>query len=287
MSTSPLYDSTRQQLSTQLTDALASQLETLALVVVAIGQLVSAQIGTIARAMPLDTTLAAKEQRLRRLLDTERLTQDKHYHPVAKAALRGLKGQRVQVLIDRVLLRDTHNILVATVAFRRRWLALAWLALSHRGQSGLADQKDVLTQALSILPEGVRVSVHGDSEFRSQDLFVWLRERGADVMMGIPRYILVAETSHGPTAASESWLPNLECVAYAESSLYAVIRLHFILPSLAWVERSSHQLEYIRTGRYISASSRVSAPSGPGNEAALAEAIKGFCEQMEKEQTHA
>jgi hypothetical protein len=54
------------------------------------------------------------------LLDNDRLTQANHYQPIAKAALHGLKGQSVQLLIDRVLLRDRHNILVVSVGFRRR-----------------------------------------------------------------------------------------------------------------------------------------------------------------------
>ena len=103
MPTSQLYDSTRRHLAAQLPAALDSQLDTLALVVVGISQSLSAQLGKIARALPLDTSQMAKEQRVRRLLDNERLTQADHFQPLAKAALHGLKGQRVQLLIDRVL----------------------------------------------------------------------------------------------------------------------------------------------------------------------------------------
>jgi hypothetical protein len=120
MPTSPVYDTTRQQLTQQLPQALASQIETLALVVVGIRFSMSAQIGKIARAMPLDTTHAAKEQRIRRLVDNERLTQTDHYQPLAKAALTGLKGQRVNLLIDRVLVQDIHTILLVSVGLRRR-----------------------------------------------------------------------------------------------------------------------------------------------------------------------
>jgi hypothetical protein len=97
MPTSPLYDSTHRQLAAHLPAALSSHLETLALVVVGISQSLSAQIGKIARALPIDTTQMAKEQRIRRLLDNERVTQADHYQPLAKAALHGLKGQRVQL----------------------------------------------------------------------------------------------------------------------------------------------------------------------------------------------
>src|ERR687893_149055 len=185
MPTSTLYASTRAALAARLPEVRASQVDTLALVLVGITQSVSAQLGAIARAMPLDTTQDAKEQRLRRLLDNERITQADHYQPIAKAALTGLKRQRVNLLIDRVLLRDHHNILVVSIGFRRRSIPLAWTALDHRGASGLADQQALLMQALCLLPEGVRVTVHGDSEFRNQALFHWLRAQGHDVILGV------------------------------------------------------------------------------------------------------
>src|SRR5262245_64071 len=185
MPTSSLYDSTRAVLATGLPDVRDSQLDTLALLVVGVTQSVSAQLGKIARAMPLDTTQYAKEQRLRRFLDNQRVTQADHYQPLVRKALCGLKGQKVHVLLDRVLLHDHHNILVVSVGFRRRSIPLAWKALSHRGKSSLADQQEVLTQALATLPERVRVTVHGDSEFRARELFEWLRQQRCDVMLGV------------------------------------------------------------------------------------------------------
>jgi hypothetical protein len=236
MPTPPLYDSTRKHLAAQLPEALASQIDTMALVVVGIGASVSAQIGKIARALPLDTTKAAKEQRIRRLLDNERLTQSQHYQPLAKAALHGLKGQRVQLLIDRVLLRDTHNILVVSIGFRRRSLPLAWIALEHRGQSGLADQKHVLSQALSLLPERVRVSIHGDSEFRSQELFSWIRHQGQDAMLGVTGGTLLALTPDGEAHALASWLPDRDSVAYL-NQVYLTEGRHGPVNVLAWWDK--------------------------------------------------
>src|SRR5919197_5555057 len=170
MPTSQLYDSTRTTLTARLPDVRDSQLDTLALVVVGITQSVSAQLGKIARAMPLDTTQYAKEQRLRRFLDNERITQTEHYQPLLRTALTGLKGQPVQLLLDSVLLHDRHNLLIVSIGFRRRSIPLAWIALSHRGKSSLADQQAVLSQAVAVLPERVRVTVHGDSEFRVREL---------------------------------------------------------------------------------------------------------------------
>lgn len=185
MTTSPLYDSTRARLAQHLPRALDSQLDTLGYILVGVVQSMSSQLAKIARAMPLDTTELAKEQRLRRFLDNERLRQTDHYHPLVQAGLHGLQGQRVQLLIDRVLLRNQHNILVVSVGFRRRSIPLVWQALPHRGASGLADQQALIQAAVALLPPRVRISVHGDSEFRSRTLFGWLRAQGYDALLGV------------------------------------------------------------------------------------------------------
>ena len=195
MPTSPLYLSTRARLAQHLPQALASQLDILSYTLVGIVQSMSSQLGKIARAMPLDTAALSKEQRLRRLLDNERVIQTSHYHPVVKQALHGLRGQRVQLLIDRVLLSNQHNILVVSVGFRRRSIPLVWLALPHRGSSNPREQQELIQQAVTLLPPGVRISVHGDSEFRSQELFTWLREQGYDAMLGIRGQIWVYESA--------------------------------------------------------------------------------------------
>ncbi len=216
MPTSRLYDSTRSALASRLLDVRGSQLDTLALVLVGITQSVSAQLGKIARAMPLDTTQAIKEQRLRRFLDNERITQAEHYQPLARAALTGLKRQKVHLLIDRVLLQDRHNILVVSVGFRRRSIPLAWKALDHRGKSSLADQQALLSQALTVLPDRVRVTVHGDSEFRGRELFTWLRNQGCDAMLGVYGNTYVGLTSEGPRQMLQDWLSDRTTVVYLQ-----------------------------------------------------------------------
>ena len=202
MPTSPVYDSMRALLRQRLPAVLDSQLDTLGLLIVGAVVSLSSQVAKIARAMPLDTTQLSKEQRLRRFLDNERITQLDHYQPIAKHALQGLKGQKVQLLIDRVLLRDQHNILVVSIGFRRRSIPLAWKALEHRGSSSLEERKELLQAAIRLLPPGVRISVHGDSEFRTTALFAWLRSQGYDVMLGVVGHSLVYTTDE-PSAEGQ------------------------------------------------------------------------------------
>jgi hypothetical protein len=216
MPTSSLYDSTRTALAARLPDVRASQLDTLALVLVGITQSVSAQLGKIARAMPLNTTQVIKEQRLRRFLDNERITQVEHYQPLVKQALTGLKGQRVHLLIDRVLLQDRHNILLVSIGFRRRSIPLVWKALEHRGKSNLTDQQELVRQALSLLPERVRVHVHGDSEFRGHALFEWLRAQGCHALLGVQGNTYVATAVQGPRQLLKDWLVDRATTVYLQ-----------------------------------------------------------------------
>lgn len=233
MPTSHLYDSTRHALARHLSDARATQLDTLAYVLVGITQSVSAQLGAIARAMPLDTRQVIKEQRLRRFLDNDRLTQGVHYQPLVQAALTGLHRQRVHVLIDRVLLRNTQNVLVVSIGFRRRSIPLAWSVLEHRGKSNRTDQQTLLTQALALLPAGVRVTVHGDSEFRSWELFTWLRAHGADVFLGIQGNTYVQMGADGERRLLHDWLVDRATIAYL-NEVYVTEDGHGPVSVLAW-----------------------------------------------------
>jgi hypothetical protein len=200
MSTSPVYDSTRAALRQQLPNVIDSQLDSLGLAMLGVVPSMSRQLAKIARALPLNTTAQATEQRLRRLLAHERLTQTDHYHPIVKQALHGLAHQRVQLLIDRVLIRDQHNILVVRVGFRRRSIPLVGKALEHRGSSNLTDQQGLIQAAVALLPPDVRIRVHGDRAFRSQELCTWLRTHQYDAMLGGDRRVWVYDSAERTAA---------------------------------------------------------------------------------------
>jgi hypothetical protein len=201
-STSTLYDSTRQALQQALPAIRTSQLETLALVVASATQTQSAHLGALARALPLPSTQDSKEQRIRRFLDNPRITQATHERPIARTALAGVTHQRVDLALDRVLLNEQHNLLVASVGFRRRSVPLAWQTLKHVGSSDLEDQQAVLRAALADLPKGTKVTVQADSEFRSVALFAWLRQQGHAALLRIRGRTLVFDTADAASGQS-------------------------------------------------------------------------------------
>ncbi len=105
-------------------------------------------------------------------------------------------------MLDRVLLQERHNLLVASVGFRRQSVPLAWQALDHVGSSDLEEHKAVLKAALAELPVGSKGTVHADSEFRSVALFPELRTQGHDALLGIRGQISIydpADAARGQT----------------------------------------------------------------------------------------
>src|SRR4051794_15903780 len=164
MPISTRYDTIMAQLTSQLPNLRPRLRDPLTCALVGMSQAVSAQQRAIAGAMPVRTKQHSKIQRLRRLLDNAKLTATDVYQPIVRQALTGLRRQRVHLLLDRVVLTDTQNVLVVSLGFRRRSLPLVWHILPHQGSSNLTDQQKVLRAAAKLLPPDVRITVHADSE---------------------------------------------------------------------------------------------------------------------------
>jgi hypothetical protein len=208
------YDTILTQLTQQLPDLRPRLAEPLASALVGMSQSVSAQQRAIAGAMPLKTKQQSKIQRLRRLLDNTKLSAADVYQPIVRQALTGLKRQRVHLLLDRVVLTETQNVEVVSLGFRRRSLALVWHILPHQGSSSLAAQQKLLRQAAKLLPSGVRITVQADSEFRSQQLFRWLRNRRWNAILGIRGNTPLTTDPERAGQKLSTWLPDRETVVY-------------------------------------------------------------------------
>ncbi|MDP9313751.1 MAG: transposase [Chloroflexota bacterium] len=185
MSTLRLYDSTQAALRERLPLVLDSQRANLALLVSAAAHAQSCHLADLARALPLPTLQASKVQRIRRLLDNERIALDTHYRPIVRHAVQGVRGQTVDVILDRVRLKNRQNVVVGSLGFRRRAVPLAWEVLDHLGSSGSDCHIAVLEQAARSLPADVAVTVHGDAEFCTTTLFRWARKRGWHAILGL------------------------------------------------------------------------------------------------------
>jgi hypothetical protein len=214
MPTSSRYDSIATQLMIHLPTLRPRLRDPLVCALVGMSQAVSAQQRAIAAAMPVTTKQQSKIQRLRRLLDNAKLNAKDIYQPIVGATLTGLRRQKVHLLLDRVVLTDSQNVLVVSVGFRRRSVPLVWRILPHQGSSTLRDQQQLFRAAAKLLPPSVRITVHADSEFRSQQLFDWLRKRRWNAILGIRGNVQVTTDPAQAGQPLSSWLPHRDSVAY-------------------------------------------------------------------------
>lgn len=237
MPTSTRYDSIAARLTRALPSLRPRLRDPLVCALVGMSQAVSAQQHAVAAAMPLQTKQHSKIQRFRRLLDNAKLTAEAIYQPIVRQALSGLRRQRVQVLLDRVVLTETKNVLVVSLGFRRRSIPLVWRILEHQGSSTLADQQTVLTAAIALLPAHVRITVHADSEFRSQTLFGWLRDHGWNAIMGIRGNVQVTTEPSQAGQPLSTWLPDRDSVAYLSEVFLSEARCGPV-NVLAWSDKN-------------------------------------------------
>jgi hypothetical protein len=198
-----LYDTTKQLITQQLPRVIETQQTNLALLVAAAAHAQTCHLADLARALAVPSKQASKVQRIRRTLDNERITQRSHYRPLVQNALGGVRGQAVDLALDRVLLRDRQNVLVASVGFKRRAVPLAWEVMEHRGASDAESQIALLKQAVAALPVGVRVTLHGDAEFCTTKLFRWAHEQGWHAILGL-RSVTHVYRTQDPTEQPQS-----------------------------------------------------------------------------------
>lgn len=237
MSTSIRYDTIAARLTAALPDLRPRLRDPLTCALVGMSQSVASHQQRVADAMPLTTNQASKIQRFRRLLDNTKLTAEGIYQPIVRAALTGLRRQRVHVLLDRVVLTASQNVLVVSLGFRHRSIPLVWCVLDHAGSSNLTDQQTVLAAAVALLPPEVRIIVHADSEFRSQALFTWIRNHGWDAILGIRGNVIVTTDPTHAGKALQTWLSDRDTVAYL-NHVWLTEDQHGPVNVLAWWDKN-------------------------------------------------
>ncbi len=112
---------------------------------------------------------ASHERRLRRTLNDSSVEVVPTYTRVVRRVLRHLKpGQRIRLIIDESGHSDVVRILLAALWYRRRAIPLTWCiwkAQHPHAHSYWIDCATILDEVVTILPDGLQVTVIGDRAF--------------------------------------------------------------------------------------------------------------------------
>ena len=117
-------------------------------------------------------------RRLSRFLDNPAIQVREWYEPIARQWLEAQFGWigEIRLLVDGTKVGFGHQLLIVSLAYRRRAIPIAWTWVKHvRGHSTGRQQLALLQYVKGLLPRKSVVFVVGDSEFGS--IFV-LRQLG-------------------------------------------------------------------------------------------------------------
>ena len=129
-------------------------------------------------------------RRLSRFLASPAVDVRRWYRSIAKAWLLSQFQQvgEIRLIVDGTKIGFGHQLLMVSLAYRRRAVPIAWSWVRHvRGHSSGKQQISLLKYVLSLMPQNAPVFLVGDSEFGSiavlQQLEQWrwffvLRQKG-------------------------------------------------------------------------------------------------------------
>lgn len=109
-------------------------------------------------------------RRLSRFLANPAIDVRRWYKPIAKAWLQAQYERvgEIRLIVDGTKIGFAHQLLMVSLAYRRRAVPIAWTWVKHvRGHSSGKQQICLLKHVGSLLPKKAPVFVVGDSEFGS------------------------------------------------------------------------------------------------------------------------
>jgi hypothetical protein len=116
---------------------------------------------------------------LRRLLDNPAIRVREWYEPVARQWLQAQYAvlREVRLIVDGTKVGFAHQLLIVSIAYRRRAIPIAWTWVRHvRGHSTASKQIALLSYVSSLLPAGAAVFLVGDTEFGAVEVIKQLNE---------------------------------------------------------------------------------------------------------------
>jgi hypothetical protein len=167
MTTNHLYLTWYEEMKHQLKDESKPHLRNLVWLLVGVYLSHSVHLYRVAEKIPARATLVSVTRRLSRFLDGPGLLARQVYAPLICPLLAHLaRAGALHLLLDGTTVGLQHQLLLVSVAYRRRAIPVAWTWVGcHRGHSSEHVQLALLTYVRTLLPAGAAVEVAGDTEF--------------------------------------------------------------------------------------------------------------------------
>lgn len=215
MSINRLYHLWFQQIEQMWSHLRLTQRRNLAYLLVGIYLSKSVALNDIALKIPGQAVEVSVQRRLSRFLGNPAIQVRACYDPLVEPLLEQIsKNGTVRLLVDGTKVGNGHQLLMVSVAYRRRSIPVAWTWVKgSRGHSSARKQLALLSHVRSLLPDGAKVLLVGDSEFGAVDVI-----RQAEIWHW--DYVLRQKSSHLIKFAGREWQAFGDLIQKAGQSIW-------------------------------------------------------------------
>lgn len=204
MSINHLYNTWIQRIRELRPNQRITQIRGFVWLIVGIFQSHSVNLSRVAGKIPGNAKLVSVTRRLSRLLANPAIVVRDWYEPIARQWLesQAQHGQLIRLIVDGSKVGYAHQLLIVSLAYRRRAIPIAWTWMPYvRGHSTATTQIALLKYVRELAPKGIAVLLVGDSEFGPVEVLKKLDEWGWN-------YVLRQKTSiHTCLEQDTKWYP--------------------------------------------------------------------------------
>jgi hypothetical protein len=172
-----LYHTWMQRICELRPGQRVTQKRNIVLLIIGIYRSRSVHLSKVAGKIPGSAKLLSITRRLSRLLDNPAICVREWYEPIARQWLEAQWRclREIRLIIDGTKVGFGHQLLMVSLAYRKRAIPIAWTWVKHvRGHSTAFKQLALLNYVRTLLPAGAAVFLVGDCEFGPVETLKWL-----------------------------------------------------------------------------------------------------------------
>lgn len=179
-----LYRKLAAELQRGLPASSVPQVRNLALLTQALVFSPDCHLSNLALELPVQGRRESLSNRLYRFLDNSHIQRGRHYLPLVRRLFVGWPDREVSLILDRTDLGQEKSILLLAAGFKHRALPLTWRVLRFGG-TGAELQLQLWREIQPYLPQGKRIMLYADTEFRAVEVQKYCRKQGWGWQLGV------------------------------------------------------------------------------------------------------
>jgi hypothetical protein len=181
-----LYDTWNRRIMELRPGQRITQVRSFVWLIVGIFESRSVSMSRIAGKIPGQAVLVSITRRISRLLANPAIVVRDWYEPIARAWIerQAVSLKQIRLIVDGTKVGFAHQLLIVSLAYRRRAIPLGWMWVNHvKGHSSARTHLQLLSNVRSLLPKGIAVLLVGDCEFGSVEVLSRLDAWGWDYVL--------------------------------------------------------------------------------------------------------